>query len=85
MWALRPTPLICSATSSSWDLAQGRNDNVSTGFRECQRHRRPEPAARAGHYRYLVVQPKSVPESRALSFRRLGRTLAILDSDGEQF
>jgi hypothetical protein len=41
-------------------LRTGRNDNVSTGFRERQRHRRSEPAARAGHYRYLVIKPKSV-------------------------
>ncbi len=41
-------------------LCAGRNDHVRTGFRECQGHRRPEPAARARHHRDLVVQPKSV-------------------------
>ena len=41
-------------------LRAGRNDHVRTGFRECQRHRGAEAAARAGHHRDLVVQPKSV-------------------------
>jgi hypothetical protein len=41
-------------------LRPGRNDHVRTGFRECQRHRGTQPAARSGHHRDLVVQPKSV-------------------------
>ena len=42
------------------DLRPGRNDHVRTGFREGQRHRRAQPAARSCHHRDLVVQPKPV-------------------------
>ena len=41
-------------------LRSCRDDNVRTGFRECESHRGAEPAAGTGHHCYLVVEPKSV-------------------------
>ena len=73
--ARRPVAWICSATSSKLGLRPGRNDHVRTGFRECQRHRGTQPAARSGHHRDLVVQPKPVKNHLCLpSFA--GRTVA---------
>ena len=51
-------------------LRPGRDDHVRTGFREGQRDRGTEPAARSGHHRDLVVQPKSVKNHVVSSFPR---------------
>ena len=67
MCARRPAARICSATSSSCGLRAGRDHHVRTGFRECERHRRAEPAARAGDYGDLIVEPESVENHVCLS------------------
>jgi hypothetical protein len=43
-------------------LCARRDHHVRTGFRERQRHRGAESAARSGHHRDLVVEPKSVQD-----------------------
>ena len=65
-------------------LRPGRNDHVRTGFRKCQRHRRAQPAARSGHHRDLVVQPKPVKNHFCLP-SLAARTVAGVGSRATSF
>jgi hypothetical protein len=49
-------------------LRSRRYDHVRTGFGECERHRRTQPATGSCDDRDLVVQPESVEYHVCLSF-----------------
>src|SRR3954469_5824710 len=65
---LRAAPLVMLPRSS-------RNDHVRTDFRECQRHRCAQPAARSCHHSDLVVQSEPVKNHVCLP-SLAGRTVA---------